>query len=849
MKSLLGLGFWDNIGRLLSYLPKITYFLYACIASLLDTFQLLIRRLIGLDPHYVVDGFTNTVILGVWKDYTAVSGDPLLEFILAILGIGETANRYSVLATTFWSFVIFGAIVLALSTIIAIIKSHYQEDSAKTSPTGYIYTALKSIFTFAITPLVVIGGFWLSSFLLKTLDDITAQEATSDIMKDIYGPNFMQYFRDSRGVDEENEYFSNYDCFGWGTASSSQTLSGMMFKTAAHGSNRLRTGDLKMKEFHTGAGDIIGDIFDFLTQGDLGYWWDVNGTFSHRPSNITTEADAIEWHAYQVDYAFANNLHRSTDQSFITPASIHTMQGDVSSWAFDGFGSAFGYWTPATSFTKFNVELVWCFYNLWSFNFIVGFGGISVMFGLMYSIILGLMSRLIKGIALFLIYPATLGLAPLDDWSSFKTWRKEFTQQILMGFGAIVGVNLFFLIFPFLQNIKFFDFVLLNYIVETIMAIAGLNMVKEFIKFLSGLIGGGDAAGTGDGLKEGVKKTLEKGVKGTLMMGKLAVKAATIVTPGGAFLKLGKAGMLASKAGAKASGMMAQAGAKKGAANKLGGLLDRAKAGDFDDHGDDFLSNARGSMFDAFKSEHKDDENQYRKDYKNLSDAERARQTEAEYIESRHGSAFEKSDDWKTIKDAAFEMDTDALSEKGAENIQAIIDANKLSAAELETNARAELDANYANADGTLRDDASKQIMRESMRDAAAAFLKAVTDGTKELTGANPAGIVELISGALKTSYKPEKAYGSEEEKKYGSYENYQREKRAAHTEQVKEGAWKLFGYGAGKGADKDKATGDKALNEVAEKTDAQTKVTEKLLKAIEENNSLLKNPRGGSSS
>ena len=109
------------------------------------------------------------------------------------------------------------------------------------------------------------------------------------------------------------------------------------------------------------------------------------------------------------------------------------------------------------SFTKYNVTAIWFFYNLWQFNFIVAFGGGITILGLLLSIIIGLMSRLIKGVALFMIYPPLLGLAPLDNFKAFKSWGTNMLQQVLMVFGSILGMNLMMLIIPYIQNISFFN--------------------------------------------------------------------------------------------------------------------------------------------------------------------------------------------------------------------------------------------------------------------------------------------------------------------------------------------------------------------------------------------------------
>ena len=123
------------------------------------------------------------------------------------------------------------------------------------------------------------------------------------------------------------------------------------------------------------------------------------------------------------------------------------------------FSGADPFHSEITSFSKFNVGLVWQFYNLWHFSFIVGFAGAFSAFTILISIVMGMMGRLIKGAALFLVYPALLGLAPMDNFKAFKGWGNKFMSLVLTALGSIVGINLLFLVLPYVTTIKFFNII------------------------------------------------------------------------------------------------------------------------------------------------------------------------------------------------------------------------------------------------------------------------------------------------------------------------------------------------------------------------------------------------------
>ena len=504
MYSTLAYSLWNYITCFFDYIPKIMYFLYAAVASCLDAMQLLMRRLAGLDVYYVNRNTGGTIVSGTG---TATTGDPVMEFIYGILGIGENAGSYQALNTTFWSLAIFAVIVLVVSTMIALIKSHYQEDGAKTAPLQYIYTAIKAILTFCIVPFAVIIGLMTSNFLLSTLDSITAGSGTEEALIGIYGSDALSKLN-AHETEDGDKYYSRYDFFGFGAAANSTTFSGALFKATAYEANRIRIGEVGQD---SGDGGVTG-------------FYDFDGFFGAGSSGYTAATDKREYIAYQIDYAFQNNFDLKLSETNWAPIIYAGQKDSDGRNAFITISSidVFGLAGIVTNFSKYNVGLVWAYYNLWKFNFMVGIASIIVCFGIFISIIIGLMSRLIKSIILFLIYAPTLGLAPMDEFGAFKKWRTEFMQQILMAFGSVIGMNIFFLVLPYINNIAFFNIYLIDAIVSIVVMVTGLMIIKSLISFFSGLVGGADALKEGDDLKGDVGKTLGSAAKGTMGLGKAA---------------------------------------------------------------------------------------------------------------------------------------------------------------------------------------------------------------------------------------------------------------------------------------------------------------------------------------
>lgn len=498
---LLGIFDWiaDFFKSLFDLIPKVVYLLYASLACVIDVLQLFFRKLAGLDVYYV--------------DGEAVAGDLVTNFITGILGINPNGFTYSALSTVFWAFIVFGIIICFISTIVAIVKSHYSyDDKAAKGPMQYVYTAGKAVLNMVAVPIIVVLGLYLSQAILTALDSMTS--ITSGNVVSMYGDKVsllkqVDTVKSQNGLDNEKTYIF-YDIFGYGsdiiygvgiedifqsedrqlalTASVNQTFSGSLFKVAAYNANRVRTsGTMNMSGF------LEGQLF----------------------SNAATAND-FDLGADMIDTAFACNLHLQDWMSL----DNNLNGGWVSTKYFTN------YLCPGLSaFSKFNVGAVWYYYDLWNFNFIVGFAACIVCTTLFINIIMGLIARLFMCIGLFLVAPPLFGLAPLDGGNAAKSWRENFMKQVLMAYGAVVGMNIFFLILPYMNEIDFFNIAIADYFAQTLVIIVGLVTIKAFIATLSGLIGGADANETGKGIAEEVGAVAGTATKMTVGAAKGVIKA------------------------------------------------------------------------------------------------------------------------------------------------------------------------------------------------------------------------------------------------------------------------------------------------------------------------------------
>ena len=174
-------------------------------------------------------------------------------------------------------------------------------------------------------------------------------------------------------------------------AARTQTFSGSIFKVAAYNANRVRSGEYVTSD------DYVNSNITGFGGGGLTLFTDYTNT---------------EEAANMVDTSFANFLHLQNTYE----VSYNTLPRER---YFLNFTT-----DTVSSFSKFNVGLVWYYYDLWDFNFIVGFGAAIVCIVIFFNIILGLMTRFFLSIILFLIMPPLAGLAPLDNGKAFGTWRE-----------------------------------------------------------------------------------------------------------------------------------------------------------------------------------------------------------------------------------------------------------------------------------------------------------------------------------------------------------------------------------------------------------------------------------------
>ena len=500
------------VGAILSFIPKMLYQIMTALWAVLDAMQWIMRKLAGLDTIHSFAGS---------QDF---SGDLVTYFINAVL-MGESP----VLSNVFWSMIILGAVMLVITTFIAVLRSEYTATDAKSASKGkIIVSAFKSLAAFAVVPIVCFFGMFLCNVILKAVDKITAN------------PTMGTYESDFKSVqtDVGQTTYNHYSFFGYKVPTTATPISGIIFRTSAYNANRARNNT------------------DFYTVMLNNPGVNMNGVFSHKQGNDPSD---IEFNTAVIDEAFAN-CYRLKNESKVDVEPFldaHMFPVNLGLPTYQAaeliiINSGFEY------FDKNNTPLVWYYYDLFSFDFIIAIGAFTVIFLSMFNIVLGLIKRTFELTMLFLISAPIAALGPLDGGGALKKWRDAFISKAIGIYGPIVGMNLFFIILGVLSTLKLTGIPIIDAFVNLLFVIGGLTMVKDLSAFLSGLVGGEDT------MKAGADKSKEMGDMAKQTIGKVAAVGGLIATGGAASV-----GLMTKLGGAAA---------KKFAGTKLGTKLANAKA-------------------------------------------------------------------------------------------------------------------------------------------------------------------------------------------------------------------------------------------------------------------------------
>ena len=487
-------------GAIFSIIPKTLYFLCTLIFQIMDILQVLVRKVAGLDVYYV----DNTVV-GSGADLTMQKGDIAQKFISEIF-----TGKNAVLSNVFWALIILGLIMLIITTFVAVLRSEYQgiTDGKAASKGKIIGKAFKAIAAFVIVPIVCYFGIFLANVILQALDTITTGSNTSNFTYSDSSGNTQsvanKFSQDTTatGVKTYIGYsfggFTNSSTAAGRVPTTSTPISGLIFKASAYQSNRIRnfSSFRSAMESNSAIGAGVFDVF---------------GTDYDASANL-------------LDDCFAN-CYRLNAKVSVPVEPFHKSHMWPLSTGLFGAISDPSVMSNVQVFDKNNVSMVWYYYDLWSFNYVICIAALVVCTMLLISLVFGLMKRLFEVVVLFLIAPPIASLMPLDDGAGLKKWQGKFVGKVIGAYGPVIGLNLMFLILPFIMQIRFFGIAFVDGIVNVFLVIVGLLTVKDTVATVSEIIGAEDTLASGEKMAGDVGSTIQKVGKVATASTKLAMPA------------------------------------------------------------------------------------------------------------------------------------------------------------------------------------------------------------------------------------------------------------------------------------------------------------------------------------
>lgn len=462
------------------YIAKAFYLIFLGLAKLLDICQILFKKFAGLDVVYM--------------NGEAIEGDIVLSFISS-----------DIVQRVFWTLLILSVVLLFIVTFVAVIKTEFTplKDKAGNNKGKVIGGALRALVNFFAVPVICILGLFLANGLLASLDAATSGGTNVMMSRQIflaaaYNSNRArlnyEYFN-----DDLNGYTSNVVLFSYNDEVEGEEYyyinnNGIYYFTQATGGDYVF--ELLTSHYIKKTNEITGPFYALNTitvvpEDGINNF----GIFL----NDTTTGPLSQTAADKIDSAFINDLdvpsgYELTNNSykFMTLHDIPVVGEGIVSF---------------TTFSIYNTNLVYFYYNLCAFDFLIGYLALIFLGYVFITMIIGLIKRLFELTTLFIISPPIVAMYPLDNGEALKKWRARFIASSISAYSAVVVMNIYLMLLPLFLDMQIipssgegfgsFGAAVVNQIARVIIMIAGALFFKEISGAVAGFIGAEDAMKVG----------------------------------------------------------------------------------------------------------------------------------------------------------------------------------------------------------------------------------------------------------------------------------------------------------------------------------------------------------------
>ncbi len=387
------------------------------------------------------------------------------------------------------SVAVFALGLVILGSIVQMIRLEYTTEGSKNSKEQVFSKALKSLLMFVLIPIVCLVGIRLSNYLLQAIDYATAPNGASTVSGSIFSASGSEA---SKIADKDNiqSVIDITDLFG--------TIGKDKDYANAIADPDSVNGKMIVKNF--------GENFASVSCTD----------------DSKSQESARQKLAKKVAEKFT--MASNDDEGTIKVGKKLSEITGLPATAYDNTKLS-----KNTTLSYLSIDAVSYFYNTGNFNYIMMYLSCFLCLKALFTASMGMIARIYKLTAYFIISPAVIGLQPLDNGSAYGKWRGEFISNVLSCYGFIVALNLYFSIVTVLQTIELWQGAWafgLNYFVQLLFVVTGATMINDLAGKLGSFIGGGNVMADGESATKAVGAEMGKigklGVAGMNMVGGVA---------------------------------------------------------------------------------------------------------------------------------------------------------------------------------------------------------------------------------------------------------------------------------------------------------------------------------------
>jgi hypothetical protein len=387
---------WNPFSGFVAGFFRIMYTMWLAIADIVDTIGGIFMSLIGIGGAH----------------HNKETGEIFPEQDLALRIMNDPAVR-----SLFGNMVAAGAALMIFFTIIQIIRENYKNKEGS-NPYLIVWKSIKGMVMFLFITAACVAGLHVSTIVLKMLHGATGGR---DVM----------------------------------------SASGMVFGSMAYDASRLRANGAISTTIPESNYPIFFGMADLVPTKSVIKGAVIRNNETGTVEDITLNSE--ESNALKIDDFMSNRWGTKDGET------LFLMAEEKSTWSWSNIGGSIGMWLidvlPGQNYlvqgqyhmaTGYNsVPAVGVFYDMASFNWIIGFGGLFVIGGVFINFTFGLIQRAIELGALYIMSPITVAMYPFDDGNQFNSsFVKPFYKKVISIYAVVLSINLYFPMVRVLSNIR-----------------------------------------------------------------------------------------------------------------------------------------------------------------------------------------------------------------------------------------------------------------------------------------------------------------------------------------------------------------------------------------------------------